>query len=742
MSGGNGGSAAAVVSPLVAKSSAGGDNVDAKSTLSRQNSVASLHSPASVKPVSAVSVTPGTGAASSSRHTSSAVSSGGPSLSSSLETASGSVSFSHCSVGGESTSSPLSTKISTEAKAPVLKQHSSNATHLSISRQLSSSSSNVTSTTATTTVTKSTTTVTAGNLLSSGSVSTPSITPSQTGVPVTQRTSVSSAGGGGGIKTMNNAQVNKITVSGGSTSVKPLSNTSCLTKPSTVTSKPTQAAANPSKLSVGSREQRVTVSGSLTAMAKRSSGNSGTSAVAPVKSSVVPGNSTGLKAQGNISSVSASKCEPSVNSNSVSTSGATSCSASLSSSVVITAGGPSNKTVTLAAARGRKNSLSAILDKLNNRAAVSSTTDGVDSAGNAAPSSLTIVSKVSETAPKEGKRLDDVGDVRVSVKRSASLSGLSPLGPESKLQRLEQAAHKPAITVPSPTIPSPAHTPPPYTSPSFESAGSFSMERRWSGEREPNGEMGLDLSSKRETVLDLTISKDLTSLKEKAHPDYSSAPITVPPPRPDSRERISPKDVLAARCGSPSIGGDMKVTGGTKFNGESSKDKMRTEMDLFKVPTPLTPSCDEGDGGGAGRVTISPVCSTPAPPGPVSTPALASPQSDASSPGNDLIIDCGDIVNSRPPPVKAITPTPVILPSPKRVKELTNEGASSHASPNSFGKSSPSHNNRKNSPQISPHPKQLSSPSAQMPVSPAANDTEATSPYMLDDDLMDMALTG
>jgi hypothetical protein len=400
--------------------------------------------------------------------------------------------------------------------------------------------------------------------------------------------------------------------------------------------------------------------------------------------------------------------------------------------------------VTAGAARARKSSLNAILDKLSNRAASVDHGDGVGSA------------KPSET--KEG------GELRAGAKRSASLSGFSPPGPDTKMLRAEQA-HKPhiaALTIPPSTIPSPAHSTPPHTSPSFASPGPFSIERRWSTEEE----VGLDLTSKHEAVIDLSlpkdaavgkdlsvakdlslpkdlsVPKDLSKAKDKGRSD-TTATTPMPPPRPDSRERVSPKDVHTARSVSPSVGGDGKVAGGTKFNGDSSKDKGRVDMEVFKVPTPKTQSGDEGDSSGGSRFSSSPVRNSR----PHSNPTPASPQSDASSPDNDLIIDCGDVIGTRPsaPPTKTTTPSPTILPSPKRVTDLVSEvgsgRASSNVSPSVSGKTSPSTAVRKPSPQMSPHNK-LASPTGQA-LSPATdNDAGAPSPYMVDDDLMDMALTG
>lgn len=245
---------------------------------------------------------------------------------------------------------------------------------------------------------------------------------------------------------------------------------------------------------------------------------------------------------------------------------------------------------------------------------------------------------------------------------------------------------------------------------------------------------------------------DLSIPKDKGKPECTLTPL--PPPGPDSRGRQSPKESNSSRSGSPAVGLD-KMVSGTKFNGDSSKDKSHLENEVFKVPTPKAQSCEETDergGGGSSSsggkmVNTSPVCSVNS----RHFPTLASPLSDASSPENELVIDCGEassLANNRTASARVGVGTPVtpIHPSPKRVVELASEGVgpvgAGRTSPGSgSGKVSPSSGTRgvKNSPQQSSHSK--CSPSLTSP-SPAPNDAGANSPCEIDDDLMDAALMG
>lgn len=273
-------------------------------------------------------------------------------------------------------------------------------------------------------------------------------------------------------------------------------------------------------------------------------------------------------------------------------------------------------------------------------------------------------------------------------------------------------------------------------------------------ERQRSGSVGEKSSLLQQRDLG-EVGLDLSIPKDKTKPESTLTPL--PPPRPDSRGRASPKESNSSRSGSPAVGLD-KVVSGTKFNGDSSKDKTHLENEVFKVPTPKTQSCEEteersggnsggGGVGGARTVGASPVCSVNSRP----FPNLASPLSDASSPENELVIDCGDapsLANSRTASSRATVGAPVtpIHPSPKRVVELASEGVApagvGRTSPGlGSGKVSPSPGTRgvKSSPQQSSQPK--CSPSLPSP-SPAPNDAGANSPCEIDDDLMDAALMG
>lgn len=396
---------------------------------------------------------------------------------------------------------------------------------------------------------------------------------------------------------------------------------------------------------------------------------------------------------------------------------------------------------------------------------------GGSAGGGGPPLPVGSVSRVAEAFAERRKSATEEGaeggEPRAGVKRAASVSGLSPPSGEHKVQRLEShgklAPSSTATTTANTTVPTPAHTTPPHISSSSSSSSSSSaaaasallsaIGRQRSGsvgeksspvQQRDSGEVGLDLS----------IPKD----KGRAE-SASSAPL--PPPRPDSRGRASPKDSNPGRSGSPAVGLD-KVVSGTKFNGDSSKDKSHLENEVFKVPTPKTQSCEEteergGVSGGGRTVNASPVCNANSRP----FPAPPSPLSDASSPENELVIDCGEALgfantNSRTGSSASSRAgagsTPALAPvhpSPKRVVELVGEGVApmgvGRTSPgsSSSGKVSPSPSARggiKSSPQqSSAHQKR--SPSLTSP-SPAPNDTGANSPCEIDDDLMDAALMG
>lgn len=333
---------------------------------------------------------------------------------------------------------------------------------------------------------------------------------------------------------------------------------------------------------------------------------------------------------------------------------------------------------------------------------------------------------------------------RGSVKRQASISGLSPPSSEPKIARIDSFSKAIAMALSAPS----AHIP---TSPHMAAAATPAAvgeraSRLSSGSDRASPlakEMGLPLHRAVEEVgLDLSLPKDRT---------YQECAQTSQ--KMDSRTGVgksSPRNASPGLCSSPVQGGEK--IGGTKFNGESSRDKSRVESDVFKVPTPKTLTSEDDERCGSAGVGRS--CGETRSSGTRQIPA--SPLSDASSPDSGLIIDCEESPNhnsSKPMPTSNATnariPTPPILPSPKRVVELTGEqglGSLGRVSPSISSKATPSPSARtvKNSPSepsshTKPSPNSKNSPA---PASPHPKEAPVNSPCEIDDELMDAALMG
>ncbi|KAK7498356.1 hypothetical protein BaRGS_00010310 [Batillaria attramentaria] len=429
----------------------------------------------------------------------------------------------------------------------------------------------------------------------------------------------------------------------------------------------------------------------------------------------------------------------------------------------MTAGTTGSASKAVPAPRGRKNSLSAIVSKLATRvsAVASGTgTDGAESTpetgvgsgsggGNGEGSNPQKVSAAGQARRRSAADSEGQGDQqpKAPVKRPASVSSLSPPGVEQKVQRLDSFS-KPNASTPgavATTMPSPAHSTPPQhlsSAPMMPSSITDKGQKSSAGERsspslrEPSASSTHDCDD---------VGLDLSMPKDKARPKVSQPPV-----KSDSHGRVSPKESTVTPASSqstPPIQGLEKqaavAVSGTKFNGDSSREKPRGETEVFKVPTPKPQAGEEGEERGVGADRI---CS--------SRPAPGSPLSDASSPGNDLVIDCGESPNlstSRPPSSAAASTPPLpVQPSPKRVAELANEvgvsqglGRSSPSiSPAKAAAPSPGFRVVKNSPQPSPHPKPSSRHNSPVPSSPAPKEMSTNSPCEIDDELMDAALMG
>ncbi|KAL8622395.1 hypothetical protein ACOMHN_041723 [Nucella lapillus] len=395
-----------------------------------------------------------------------------------------------------------------------------------------------------------------------------------------------------------------------------------------------------------------------------------------------------------------------------------------------------SKALSSGAARGRKGSLSAIVDKLTTKVSASSgpCLDNGETLG--ISGGITTVVSVSEGCAERRKSAMEEGEVqevKAGVKRSASLSGLSPPSCDQKMQRLE--SHK-TTTVASHAAsnPLPAHTTPPHPSSSLPAP-------TLSGP--PSGAVAGEKSNpfhSRDCAADIGL--DLSMPKDKLRPEAFQASLLSS--QVEARERISPRDSSIVSTVSPVGSSDR---GGTKFNGDSNRDRSRSENDKFKVPTPKTQSGEEveersGGGGCSGRSVSSSGSRFLAAPG--------SPLSNASSPDNDLIIDCGESPNLGTNRTSSSASSrggmPSTHPSSKRVADLASEGTVSgildRASPaKSMGKASPSGGARgvRNSPQSSPHPKLSSN---QISPDPAVHEAHVNSPCEIDDDLMNVALMG
>ncbi|XP_076460954.1 uncharacterized protein LOC143293681 [Babylonia areolata] len=406
-----------------------------------------------------------------------------------------------------------------------------------------------------------------------------------------------------------------------------------------------------------------------------------------------------------------------------------SVSSLLSSSLPGHLASSANKTVSSGAARGRKGSLSAIVDKLATKVSASSVPalDNGESLGiGGGGPSVVSMSEGSAERRKNAMEEGEAAEQKTGVKRSASLSGLSPPSSEQKLPRVE--SHKPASMAGAPL---PAHTTPPHSSPSLPTALP-GMERHPSGAvaEKNNPFHSRDCA---DIGLDLSMPKDKVRL--------DAFPASSLPSHVDAKGRISPKD---SNINTVSPGGSID-RGGTKFNGDSNRDRSRSENDIFKVPTPKTQCSEEVEERSSGCGSGRPVSSSNSHP----LSASGSPLSDASSSGDDLIIDCGgespNLATSRPASsASSRGGTPSIHPSPKRVADLASEGTASggldRASPGkSVVKTSPSSNVRgfKNSPQSSPHPKLSSN---QTSPDPAVHEVHVNSPCEIDDELMNEAL--
>lgn len=438
--------------------------------------------------------------------------------------------------------------------------------------------------------------------------------------------------------------------------------------------------------------------------------------------------------------------------------------ASTTSSSVPTTVASSSKTVT--APRGRKGSLSAIVNKLATRvSAVSgSGPEGAESASDngggmdegSDPQKVSAAGQARRrsAADGEGERLDaDAGrlaSAKAPAKRTASMSSLSPPSVEHKLQRMDSFGKSSSSSTP-PTIPSPAHSTPPQhfiatpTTPTILSAADKGT-RSSTGERSNTSAVLLETED---------MGLDLSMPKDKPRQD---TPQSVP--RPDPRDKSVPKDssakdishsMVTSQLSTVPAGTDKPsmVVSGTKFNGDSSRDKPRAETEVFKVPTPKPQAGEEGDdrGGVGDSRGVSTTHQTP-----------ASPVSDASSPGNDLVIDCGESPSLNPsrPPSSAAVSTPPSLPvqpSPKRVADLASEGGGVSSMLAGYGRNSPvvsaskaapspTFKIAKSSPMPSPVPKASSRHNSPLPSPPPPKETSTNSPCEIDDELMDAALMG
>ncbi|KAK7110823.1 mediator of RNA polymerase II transcription subunit 1-like isoform X2 [Littorina saxatilis] len=694
-------SASSLNPAVVSKHDAAGAGSRVSVSASRQSSTAG----SSVATVSKQKAAGSLHTTSVSQHNSSVSSSA---LAASRQNSSCSLGTKHTSNGGGGSSSSVSS---------ASRQTASSTTGSTATSRLASS------TTMTQASTQSGTVHTSGKPISTSSTTSPSTVlsaakTSNTGTHNTQRTSSS------GVSTGSLASANKTGVSGNKTvtskaagagGVKTSSGGGVGESSGAVTSKgassakantTTTASVNVKSSAATSVTLSSSVSTTSSVATSKGGASSATSAVHAGTSSVTASSAAGLKVQNSVSSSSASSSSAAT-STSASTSPSSSSAPSAASSAV-----NASKAMVAGAARGRKGSLSAIVNKLATKMVAASGAEGGETGEGVTKAAEGLMEVQEEEA-----------EVKAGVKRSASVSGLSPPSGELKIQRMEAHSKAAPGTPTTPTTLTPAHTTPPHTS-SLPLAG---VERRRSGSV---GEQSRELG---EVGLDLSLPKD------KAKPEGPLAP-----PRPDSRGRVSPKDSNPARSGSPAVGAEK--IGGMKFNGDSSKDKSRSENEVFKVPTPKTTEESEergSGGGGSGGVgskfgRTSPVCNAVS----RSLPAPGSPLSDASSPENELVIDCEEspsLTNNRPSSASGKAPVTLapVYPSPKRVSELASESpaAAGRASPGlGSGKSSPTPSARKNSPQLSPHPK----PSP----SPAPIDTGANSPCEIDDDLMDAALMG